>query len=134
MAYYITREKLEALFPESFESVVEGEWVRALDGVDGYINSFLSARYAVPTEVTPFLERIAIAVARHDLEGSLTGYDQVKAADLRKRFEDARNLLDQIRDGKLNIWGLAVSDTGGVIDGVHEPDGFLVKAIYDFSR
>jgi phage gp36-like protein len=71
---------------------------RALADADAEINAYLSARYPVPLSPAPtVLVRIACDVARYFL------YEDRVTDLVRKRYEDALDLLKGIAAGKVSI-------------------------------
>jgi len=81
--------------------VVEGGLQRASDTMDSY----LASRYPLPLAVVPqLLVDICCDIARY----KLLGVDATETEAARNRYRDALKMLEQIRDGKLDI-GLTVS-------------------------
>lgn len=65
--------------------------------IDGYI----ATRYTLPlASVPPFLKRIAIAIALHEL---FVARRMGSTEDVRYRFTDARKLLEGIAAGKVSL-------------------------------
>lgn len=81
--------------------VVEGGLQRASDMMDSY----LAARYTLPLTIVPqMLVDICCEIARYKLLGA----EATETDAARNRYKDAVRLLEQVRDGKLDI-GLSVS-------------------------
>ena len=81
--------------------VVEGALQRASDTMDSY----LAARYPLPLEVVPqLLVAICCTIARYELLGA----DVTETEVARNRHKDALLMLEQIRNGRLDI-GVSIS-------------------------
>ena len=81
--------------------VVEGALQRASDVMDSY----LAARYPLPLLVVPqLLVSICCNIARYELLGA----DATETEAARNRHKDALRMLEQIRNGRLDI-GVSVS-------------------------
>lgn len=78
------------------EVVAEGALQRASDT----INSYLAARFALPLQVVPTqLADACCDIARYKLVGANASETDV----VRLRYKDALKMLEQIRDGKLDV-------------------------------
>lgn len=86
----------------AIDAAVVGQAISdASDEIDGYVG----ARYALPLPVQPsVLGRVACDIARYRLA------DALPTAEMRKRYEDAVQLLRQIAKGLVSL-GLPAQDT-----------------------
>ena len=71
---------------------------RALGDADAEIDGYLAARYALPLPtVPPVLARIACDIARYRL------WEDLASEEVRRRYEDARRLLEAISRGTVSL-------------------------------
>ncbi|EOR08323.1 gp436 family protein [Acinetobacter tandoii] len=83
-------EQLESMHPSSGTAVQD-----AIQDASEEIDSYLAAKYALPLPSTPNnLKRLACDIARYRL------YFQQPTEEVRKRYEDAKEFLKGVRDGK----------------------------------
>jgi len=77
---------------------------RALADADAEIDGYLASRYALPlATVPPVLARIACDIARYRL------WEDRASEEVRRRYEDARRLLESIARGQVSLGLPAVS-------------------------
>lgn len=82
--------QLESMHPSSGTSVQD-----AIQDASEEIDSYLAAKYTLPLPSTPNnLKRLACDIARYRL------YFQQPTEEVRKRYEDAKEFLKGVRDGK----------------------------------
>ena len=83
-------EQLESMHPSSGTAVQD-----AIQDATEEIDSYLAAKYTLPLPSTPNnLKRLACDIARYRL------YFQQPTEEVRKRYEDAKEFLKGVRDGK----------------------------------
>ncbi|MCJ8161870.1 gp436 family protein [Acinetobacter zhairhuonensis] len=83
-------EQLESMHPSSGTAVQD-----AIQDASEEIDSYLAAKYTLPLPSTPNnLKRLACDIARYRL------YFQQPTEEVRKRYEDAKEFLKGVRDGK----------------------------------
>jgi phage gp36-like protein len=83
-------EQLESMHPSSNTAVQD-----AIQDASEEIDSYLAAKYTLPLPSTPNnLKRLACDIARYRL------YFQQPTEEVRKRYEDAKEFLKGVRDGK----------------------------------
>lgn len=71
---------------------------RALADADAEIDGYLASRYNLPLPtVPPVLARIACDIARYRL------WEDIASDDVRRRYEDARRLLEAISKGVVSL-------------------------------
>jgi phage gp36-like protein len=71
---------------------------RALADSDAEIDGYLASRYALPlATVPPVLARIACDIARYRL------WEDRASEEVRRRYEDARRLLESIARGQVSL-------------------------------
>lgn len=71
---------------------------RALADADAEIDGYLAARYALPLPTVPaMLARIACDIARYRL------WEDLASDEVRRRYEDARRLLEAISRGTVSL-------------------------------
>ena len=71
---------------------------RALSDADAEIDGYLASRYALPlATVPPALARIACDIARYRL------WEDRASEEVRRRYEDARRLLESIARGQVSL-------------------------------
>jgi phage gp36-like protein len=71
---------------------------RALADADAEIDGYLASRYALPlATVPPVLARIACDIARYRL------WEDRSSEEVRRRYEDARRLLESIARGQVSL-------------------------------
>lgn len=76
---------------------------RALDDASAEMDGYLAARYQLPLPTTPaLLARIACDIARYRL------WEDMASDEVRRRYEDARRLLEAISRGTVSL-GLPAS-------------------------
>lgn len=83
-------EQLESMHPSSSTAVQD-----AIQDASEEIDSYIAAKYTLPLPNTPNnLKRLACDIARYRL------YFQQPTEEVRKRYEDAKDFLKGVRDGK----------------------------------
>lgn len=83
-------EQLESMHPSSSNAVQD-----AIQDASEEIDSYLAAKYTLPLPSTPNnLKRLACDIARYRL------YFQQPTEEVRKRYEDAKEFLKGVRDGR----------------------------------
>jgi phage gp36-like protein len=71
---------------------------RSLADADAEINGYLASRYALPlATVPPVIVRIACDIARYRL------WEDRASEEVRRRYEDARRLLESIAKGMVSL-------------------------------
>jgi phage gp36-like protein len=71
---------------------------RALADADAEIDGYLASRYALPlATVPPVLVRIACDIARYRL------WEDRASEEVRRRYEDARRMLESIARGQVSL-------------------------------
>lgn len=71
---------------------------RALDDAAAEIDGHLAARYRLPlATVPPLLSRVACDIARYRL------WEDLASEEVRKRYEDARRLLENLSRGTVSL-------------------------------
>lgn len=93
------REELVARTDRDATGVVDGAVLgRALADAEAEIDGYLAARYALPLPtVPPLLARIACDIARYRL------WEDQASEEVRRRYEDARRLLEAIGRGVVSL-------------------------------
>lgn len=122
-------KELAELLPED-----EGDdgrvYAAAASDADSLIDSYLAGRYAVPLAVVPALiVGLAADLTRHEL------YDDAPPKEVEARYQRAIELLEQIRDGELDLPGvetLAEADGTGSVAVSARAIAFTEKAADQF--
>ncbi len=71
---------------------------RALADADAEIDGYLASRYSLPLDtIPPMLARIACDIARYRL------WEDRASEEVRRRYEDARRLLESIAAGRVSL-------------------------------
>jgi phage gp36-like protein len=82
---------------------------RALADASAEIDTYLAGRFALPLAVVPsVLVRLCCDIARYRLA------ENRSTEEMRRRYEDATRVLEQVRDGKLQL-GLEAVDAAAAL-------------------
>lgn len=81
---------------------------RALTDAEAEIDGYLAARYRLPlASVPPLLTRLACDLARYRL------WSDLASEEVRRRYEDARRLLESLASGRVTLGVLPPPDALG---------------------
>lgn len=111
MGLYATTTSISELLPNYLKSNTTTSdtygtavFSRHIDRAEGVVNSFLAARYALPfTTVPPIVRTLSEDLASWFAARGAYAQDSQLRQEYLDRFDDAVDMLREIRDGKLKV-------------------------------